>query len=191
MDNADNIEKFDECLISIKEKLDAVPLPVQFPIGVGKELKGVVDIIEQKAYYFQIGDKDENYQIKDIPQELLEKAKNYQQGLIEKVIEFDEHLAIKYLDGQSLQPEEIRKLLRKATLTGNFFPVFCGSAYRNVGVKTVLDGIADYLPSPLDVNEIPVFSLQSRKQEGSVNCNSPIRCLALAFKVVIDEYNNR
>jgi elongation factor G len=191
MDNADNEEKFDECLVSIKERLNAVPLPVQFPIGVGKELKGVIDIVEQKAYYFQVGDKEENYQIEEIPQALLEKAKDYRQDLVEKIIEFDEGLAAKYLEGQSLQTEEIKKLLRQATLTGTFFPLFCGSAYKNVGVKMVLDGIVDYLPSPLDVTEIPVFSPQSKKQEELVNCNSSMNCLALAFKVVIDEYNNR
>lgn len=191
MDNADNEEKFDECLVSIRERLGAIPLPIQFPIGVGKDLKGVVDIIEQKAYYFQVGDKDENYQIKEIPQGLLEKAKKYRQHLIEKIIEFDEDLAMKYLEGQNLQVKEIRKMLRQATLTGNFFPLFCGSAYRNVGVKMVLDGVVDYLPSPLDINEIPVFSPQSKKQEELVNCSSQVGCLALAFKVVIDEYNNR
>ena len=191
MDNADNEEKFDECLTSIRERLNAFPLPVQFPIGVGKELKGVVDIIEQKAYYFQTGDRDENYQIKEIPQELLKKTKSYRQYLIEKIIEFDEELATKYLESQDLQTAEIRKLLRQATLTGTFFPLFCGSAYRNVGVKLVLDGTIDYLPSPLDVSEIPVFSPQTKKQEGLINCDSPVSCLALAFKVVIDEYNNR
>jgi len=191
MDNADNEEKFDECLTSIRERLNAVPLPVQFPIGVGKDLKGVVDIIEQKAYYFQTGDKDENYQIKEIPQELLKKTKSYRQYLIEKIIEFDEELATKYLESQDLQTVEIRKLLRQATLTGTFFPLFCGSAYRNVGVKLVLDGTIDYLPSPLDVSEIPVFSPQTKKQEGLINCDSSVSCLALAFKVVIDEYNNR
>lgn len=191
MDNADNEEKFDECLTSIKERLGAIPLPVQFPIGVGKELKGVVDVVEKKAYYFQVGDKNENYQIKEIPQELLKKVKNYRQHLIERIVEFDENLAMKYLGGQDLQVEEIKKLLRQATLTGSFFPLFCGSAYRNVGVKMVLDGIVDYLPSPLEVGEIPVFSPRSKEREGLINCNSLVSCLALAFKVVIDEYNNR
>jgi elongation factor G len=191
MDNADNEEKFDECLTSIRERLNAAPLPVQFPIGVGKDLKGVVDVIEQKAYYFQTGDRDENYQIKEIPPELLKKTRSYRQYLIEKIIEFDENLGMKYLESQDLQTVEVRKLLRQATLTGTLFPLFCGSAYRNVGVKMVLDGTIDYLPSPLEVGEIPVFSPQSKKQEGLINCDSPVSCLALAFKVVIDEYNNR
>lgn len=257
MDNADNEEKFDECLASIRERLDAIPLPVQFPIGVGKDLKGVVDVVEQKAYYFQTGDRDENYQIKEIPSNLLEKTKQYRQKLLEgleKITEQDEELAMKYLEGQDLQTKEIKKLLRQATLTGNFFPLFCGSAYRNVGVKMVLDGIVDYLPSPLEVGEIPVFSpsknksgkdqenvtaireeitelekslnnlelalsnqtakdrtdqalqvvkfemeerlIELRKQlekteKNKITCDSPISCLALVFKVVIDEYNNR
>src|SRR3954451_25264334 len=113
MDGVDNIEKFDHCLKSISEKLHAVPLVVQFPIGAGKELKGVVDIVEQKAYYFQMGDRDENYQVKEIPSELLNLAKKYQQELIEKIIDYDENLALKYYESNGelqLQVREIKKL---------------------------------------------------------------------------------
>src|SRR4051794_28910620 len=98
MDGVDNIEKFDQCVKSIREKLSADPLVVQFPIGAGKELKGVVDVVEQKAYYFQMGDKDENYQIQEVPSELLNLAKKYQQELIEKIIDSDENLALKYYE---------------------------------------------------------------------------------------------
>src|SRR5688572_12805292 len=108
MDGVENEEKFTENLKSIQEKLNANPLPVQFPIGTGRELEGVVDIIEQKAYYFQVGNKEEKYQTKEIPQPLLEKTKNYRQELIEKIIEQDEELALKYLEGQELQVKEIK-----------------------------------------------------------------------------------
>ncbi|CAG8456031.1 26244_t:CDS:2 [Gigaspora margarita] len=191
MDGVDNVEKFTENLKSIREKLHANPLPVQFPIGAGRELEGVVDIIEQKAYYCQMGDKEEKYQIKDIPPNLLEKAKKYRQELLEKIIEQDEELAMKYLEGGELSVAEIKKILRQATLTGKYFPVFCGSAYKHVGVKLLLDGVVDYLPSPLDIEDIPVFSPQEKSQKGVVNCNSPLSCLALAFKIVFDEYNNK
>jgi elongation factor G len=191
MDGVDNVEKFTENLKSIREKLHADPLPVQFPIGAGRELEGVVDIIEQKAYYCQMGDKDEKYQIKEIPPSLLEQTKKYRQELLEKIIEQDEELAMKYLEGQELSVKEIKRLLRQATLTGNYFPVFCGSAYKYVGVKLVLNGVVDYLPSPLDITEIPVFSPHDKKKHGAVNCNSSLSCLALAFKIMVDNYNNK
>src|SRR5438128_11483405 len=191
MDGVDNVEKFTENLKSIREKLHANPLPVQLPIGAGRELEGVVDIIEQKAYYCQLGDKEEKYQIKDIPPNLLEKAKKYRQELLEKIIEQDEEIATKYLEGQELSVAEIKKVLRQATLTSKYFPVFCGSAYKYVGVKLVLNGVVDYLPSPLDIAEIPVFSPRDKDKTGVANCQSPLPCLALAFKIMVDNYNNK
>ena len=191
MDGVDNVEKFTENLKSIREKLHADPLPIQFPIGAGRELEGLVDIIEQKAYYCQMGDKEEKYQIKDIPPNLAEKAKKYRQELLEKIIEQDEEVAVKYLEGQELSVAEIKKLLRKATLTGKYFPVFCGSAYKYVGVKLVLNGVVDYLPSPLDITEIPVFSPHDKNKQKIVNCHTPLSCLALAFKIMVDNYNNK
>src|SRR3954466_10474681 len=98
MDGVDNVEKYAENIKSVREKLNANPLPIQIPIGAGRELEGVVDIIEQKAYYCQLGDKEERYQIKDIPPNLLEKTKKYRQELLEKIIEQDEKLALKYLE---------------------------------------------------------------------------------------------
>jgi elongation factor G len=191
MDGVDRIEKFDENIKSIREKLHAVPLVVQFPIGVGRELEGVVDIIEQKAHYFKMGERDENYQTKEVPSSLLEKTKQYRHELIEKIVDHDEELALKYLEGGELTTSEIKKLLRQATLSGKYFPVFCGSAFKHVGVRLLLDGVADYLPSPLDVPEITVFSPRSGKKEGVVNCNSPLSCLALAFKITFDSFNNK
>ena len=191
MDSVDSVDNFDVCLKSIREKLNATPFPVQFPIGAGRDLKGVVDIVEKKAYYFQPGDKTENYRIEEIPQELLVKTKKYRQELIEKAIEYDEDLALKYLEGKELEVSEIKKLLRQATITGNFFPVFCGSAYKNVGIKPILDGVVNYLPSPMDIGEITAFSPHDKTQQSLINCNSPISCLALAFKIVVDDYNNR
>lgn len=198
MDGVENEEKFTENLKSIKDKLRVEPLPVQFPIGAGRELEGIVDVIEQKAYYYQKDDKEkakeENYQIKEIPPHLVERTKKYRQGLLEKIgkiIEQDEELLLKYLESQELSTREIKKLLRQATLTGEYFPVFCGSAYKHVGVKLLLDGVIDYLPSPLDVGEIPTFSLQDKNKEGYVNCNSPLPYLALAFKIVFDDRNQR
>lgn len=191
MDGVDRIEKFDENLKSVRDRLQADPLPVQFPIGVGKDLKGIVDVIEQKAYYCQLGDKEEKYQTGDIPTDLLERAKKYRQELIEKIIDQDEKLAMKYLEGQELSIKEIKSLLRKATLTGNYYPTFCGSAYKYVGVKLVLNGVVDYLPSPSDIAGITVFSPQDKDKQEIVNHDSNLPCLALVFKIMSDNYNNK
>ncbi|CAI2195386.1 10054_t:CDS:2, partial [Funneliformis geosporum] len=199
MDGVENEEKFVDNLKSIREKLGVEPLPIQFPIGAGRELKGIVDIIEQKAYYYhQLGDKEkakeEEYQVKEIPSHLVERTKKYRHELVEKigkVIEQNEELLLKHLEGHELSVEEIKKMLRQATLTGEYFPVFCGSAYKHVGVKLLLDGVVDYLPSPLDVGEIPTFSLLDKNKEGSINCNSPLPYLALVFKIVFDDRNQR
>src|SRR5215470_13010735 len=119
MDGVENEGKFTENLKSIREKLKVEPLPVQFPIGAGRELEGIVDIIEQKAYYYhQKGDKEkakeENYQVKEIPPQLMERTKKYRQELLEKIgkiIEQDEALLLKHLEGQELSAEEIKKIL--------------------------------------------------------------------------------
>jgi elongation factor G len=192
MDGVDRIEKFDENLKSIRDKLQADPLPVQFPIGVGRDLKGLVDIVEQKAYYCELGNEKEEYQIKDIPSELLEKTKKYRQELIGKIIDQDDNLAAKYLlEGKDLSIEEIKSLLRKATLTGNYYPTFCGSAYKYLGIKLVLNGVVDYLPSPYDIPGITVFSPQDKNKQEVVNYDSNLPCLALVFKIVVDKYNNK
>ena len=200
MDGVENTEKFAENLKSIEEKLYTVPLVAQFPIGAGRELEGVIDVVRQKAYYFKMGNEDENYQEKEIPSHLMEKTKKYRQKLlenIEKIIEKDEELSLKYLEGQELSTEEVKKLLRQATLTGKYFPVFCGSAYKHVGINLVLDGVVDYLPSPLDIPPIPVFSSSEKNEsekeqkKNQITCNSPLPCLALAFKIIFDDYNRR
>ncbi|CAG8678098.1 36631_t:CDS:2 [Racocetra persica] len=202
MDGVDNIGRFDECLKSIREKLRAVPLVVQFPIGAGRELEGLIDIVEQKAHYFQLGDKNENYQTKEIPSHLTKKTQKYRQELLEKLVEIELEKMVeegreespilqKYEKKEELSGAEIKKLLRQVTLTGRYFPTFCGSAYKHVGVKLLLDGVVDYLPSPLDVPKITVYSPRDKNKTGEINCNSPLSCLALAFKIIFDDYNNK
>ncbi|KLL01652.1 MAG: translation elongation factor G [Mycoplasmataceae bacterium RC_NB112A] len=163
IDGVDRFEKFTKALEDIQQRLNAVPLVIQIPIGVGKNLKGVIDIIEQKAYYFQMGDKEENYQVQEIPKELIPQAKEVLQKLLEEIVEYDEKLFFKYSEGQKLTVDEIKSLVRKATLSGEKFPVLCGSAYKHVGVKLILDAVINYLPSPLDKPEIVVFSFLEKK----------------------------
>ena len=191
MDGVDRLEKFTENLESIRQRLNATPLIIQIPIEVGKNLKGVVDIIEQKAYYFQMGEKNENYQVQEVPAELVPQAKETFQKLVEEVVGYDEELFFKYSEGQTLTTDEVKQLVRKATLSGEHFPVLCGSAYKHVGVKLVLEAVINYLPSPLDVDEIPVFPLQNKGKLGAVNWDSSLSCLALAFKIAFNERNER
>ncbi|CAG8453034.1 10878_t:CDS:2 [Racocetra fulgida] len=126
-------------LNSIKEKLNALPLVCQLPIGSENNLQGVIDLIEKKAYYYRLGN-----------------VHYYRQELLEKIIEYDEKLGNKYLNEEELTVGEMKYLLRKATLSGKCYPVFSGSAFKNVGVKFLLNGIVDYLPSPQDAPAVLV-----------------------------------
>jgi elongation factor G len=193
MDSIDGVEKFDNCIKSLIDKFGADPLVLQFPIGSGKDLKGVVDIIEQKAHYFEFGLKDGGYKTENIPSDLVEKAKRYKEELIEKIIVHDEELFLKYLDGdKELDKEQIKRLVRKATLTANQFPVYCGSAYKYVGVELLLDGIVEFLPSPFDTKELTVFSQKTGVEEKIANSEVNSPCLALAFKITVEgKYNSK
>ena len=119
-------------LNSIKEKLNALPLVCQLPIGAENNLEGIIDLITEKAYYFRPGDEVENYQLGEIPVSYLSNVKEYQEVLVEKVIEYDEKLGEKYLMNEQLTSDEIRYLIRQATLSARCFPVLAGSVFKNV-----------------------------------------------------------
>jgi len=182
MEGAENVEdRFVACCQSLEERLGAKLLICQFPIGGPQGIVGIIDLIEKKAYYFQGGDREENYQVKEIPEHLHEKVRIYRQNLLEKIIPYEEELGLKYLEGQEISIQEIKKLIRKMVLGGEYFAVFCGSAYKHVGVKLLLDGIIDYLPSPLDSSQITLFSNQEEKVISTLDYS---HSLALAFKIM-------
>lgn len=172
-------------LKSVEDKLNASCLVLQLPIGSENDFQGVVDVISQKAFFFKLKDVEENFEIKEVPSFLLDKLSSYRQLLIEKVLEHDENLASKYLEGNSLTDEEIRFLVRKATVTGKHFPVFCGTAFKNIGIKFLLDGVVDYLPSPLDCSETKAFSVKDSSQIVKIGDGD---CAALAFKIMNDPF---
>ncbi|RHZ37040.1 elongation factor G [endosymbiont GvMRE of Glomus versiforme] len=181
MDDVDDVEnRFTACCQSLEERLYAKLLVCQFPIGEYQGIEGIIDLIEEKAYYFS-GEREENYQTKEIPTRLREKVQTYRQNLLERIISYDEKLGLKYLEGQSLTIQEIKNLIRKAVLSGEHFAVFCGSAYKHVGVKLLLDGVIDYLPSPLDSHQITVLSNQEEKVISTFDYP---HSLALAFKIM-------
>ncbi len=170
---------------TIHDRLGAKACAVQWPMGAEDTFKGQMDIIERKAYFYH-GDKEENYTVEDIPAEYKDIVEEKRNELIETIAEFDEELMMKYLDGEEISIEEIKKVIRKATLSVEFFPVFCGSAFKNMGVKLVLDGVLDYLPCPTEVPAI--VGHNSHGEEVTVDQSDDAEFSALAFKVVTDPF---
>ena len=142
---------YDMSVASLKEKLGACAKAVQYPIGISSSLSGVIDIIKMEAWdYTGVKEHELPKQI-PIPAEYVEKCQKLREDLIETLASFDDDLMMKVLDGAEVSVDEIKAVIRKATLTGEFHPVFCGSAYKNKGVQLLLDGIVDYLPSPIEI----------------------------------------
>lgn len=194
MDSVENEKRFYQCVSDMKEILKSKPLIVQVPIGAGKSFKGVVDVISKKAFFFKFDDKEEKYSCLEIPDYLSEKVNEARRELIESVVDYDEKLGTKYLNDGLLEEDEIRFLLRKSTVSGDYFPVFCGSAYRDVGVNLLLDGVLDFLPSPQDIPAVPIYYLEDEKKSkekknpiSKVSFLDPISYLALAFKIVVKD----
>ncbi|MFH1899570.1 MAG: elongation factor G [Patescibacteria group bacterium] len=176
---------FYESLASIKERLRKEAYPIQLPIGFEKEINGVVDLVKMKAYiYKEFADKELTES--EIPEDMMEKAKKYRDELIEKAVEVDDKLTEKYLEGEELTEEEVKKAIRKSTLTGEFFPVLGGDG-RGVIVETMLDAIVDYLPSPIEMP--PIVGKHPRTEEElirKVGDSEPFS--ALAFKLQNDPF---
>ncbi|HXF53161.1 MAG TPA: elongation factor G [Hyphomicrobiaceae bacterium] len=138
------------CLAEIKEKLGARAVPIQLPVGAEAAFKGVVDLITQKAIIWDGDTKDAKMIEQDIPAELKAKAAEYRAAMIEAAVEMDDEVMASYLEGQEPDVDTLRRLIRKATVTGAFHPVLCGSAFKNKGVQPLLDAVVDFLPSPAD-----------------------------------------
>jgi len=144
---------FDKSFNSIIDRLNKNAVRMQLPIGSEENFEGVIDLLKMKAYYFD-GEKGINIIEKEIGAELLADAKKYRAILVEKVVEFDDVLMNQYLDGKEISIEDLKKTIRKATISSSLFPVFTGSALKNKGVQLVLDAVTEYLPSPLDIKAV-------------------------------------
>ena len=179
---------FEMCVRSLHERLGANAAAVQFPIGIESTLKGCVDIIEQVAYVYTSDVHDEPKQI-EIPDDLKAKTQELRTKLFEALSNFDEEILMTVLEGNEPTVEQTKSAIRKAVLTGEFHPVFCGSAYKNKNIQMLLDGVVDYLPSPLD---IPPAKGENEKGE-EIHCkaddNAPLA--ALAFKIATDPFIGR
>ncbi|MGH1418855.1 MAG: elongation factor G [Hyphomicrobiaceae bacterium] len=138
------------CVDDIKSKLGARPVPIQIPIGAENDFAGMVDLIEMKAYVWEGNDKDAQMTVQDIPDDLKDKAKEWRDQMVEAVVEVDDDVMGEYLEGNEPDIDTIRKLIRKATVAGDFYPMMCGSAFKNKGVQPLLDAVIDFLPAPSD-----------------------------------------
>jgi elongation factor G len=170
----------------IKERLGASPLPIQLPIGKESGFIGMVDLITQQALTFG-ADANDPIQFGPIPGDMAEEVAQHREQVVERVIELDDELMGRYLEGEEISPEEIRSTLRRATIAGQLIPVLCGTALKNKGVRPLLDAVVDYLPSPLDVP--PVTGINPRTgEEVTREASATAPFAALAFKIAADPF---
>jgi elongation factor G len=175
------------CMESLHTKLGANAVAVQLPIGLESAFKGVVDLVGMKAFIWDGEELGAKFAEAPIPDELMENAKKYRETLIEKLADFDDELAHKYLDGKEVTVDEIKKVMRKAVISGKFFPVYCGSSFKNKGVQLLLDGVNDFLPSPVEIAEIRGIN-PTTGEEITRKIADDSSLTALAFKIQSDPH---
>ena len=167
------------------EKLQAKPIPIQIPIGAENEFSGVVDLIKMKAVRWNAEDLGQTYVYEEIPEELRELAEEYREKLLEEVASEDEVLMEKYLEGEEISEEEIKRVLREMTISNRGVPVLCGAALRNIGVQPILDAVVDFLPSPVDIPPVEGEHPETGEVETrKASDEEPLA--ALVFKVMTD-----
>ena len=170
----------------MRDRLKCNAVPIQLPIGVEDTFKGIIDLVEMKAYVYY-DDLGKDIRVEDIPADMLDKANEYHHELLEHVAEQDEELLMKYLDGEDLTIDEIKSCIRKSTIANHMVPVCCGSSYRNKGVQKLLDAVVDYMPAPTDVPDIKGVNPETEEEETRPSSDdAPFA--ALAFKIMTDPY---
>ena len=179
---------FFNCVEQLKERLGANAVPLQIPIGAEDNFQGLVDLLEMKAYIYT-NDLGTDIEVTDIPADLVEQANKYRSELVEHVAEQDEDLMMKYLDGEELTMEELKKGIRISTIANTMVPVVCGSSYKNKGVQKMLDAVIDYMPAPTDVPHIQGV-LEDGTEEARISSDDQ-PFAALAFKIMTDPYVGR
>jgi len=170
------------------DRLGANAVPVQLPIGAESEFQGIVDLVEMKAIVYK-DDLGAEWEEVEIPAELQDLADEYREGLLEAIADQDEELMVMYLEGEEIDPDQMRAAIRKATLEIEMTPVFCGSAFKNKGVQPLLDGVIDYLPSPLE--RPPVVGVTPDGEEIALEADESGPLAALAFKIQSDPHVGR
>ena len=170
----------------MKGRLKCKPLPIQLPIGAEQFFKGIIDLLEMKAYVYY-DDLGKDIRIEDIPEDMVEKADQYHSELIEAVVELDDALMEKYLEGEEPTIEELKKAIRKGTIANEVVPVTCGTSYKNKGVQKLLDAIVDYMPAPTDIPHIKGTNPETGEEEERPSSDKE-PFAALAFKIATDPY---
>ncbi len=178
---------FYRCVGMVNDRLGARPLVMQLPIGIESDFIGVVDVLAMKAYMWKDETMGAKYEVVDIPADMLEDAKKYHSELVETAVEMDDALLEAYFEGVEPSIEDLKHCIRAGTIASKFVPIFCGSAFKNKGVQTLLDAVVDYLPSPLDIGEVRGVEING---DGEL-CRKPSDdepLSALAFKVMTDPF---
>ena len=173
----------------MRERLNANAVPIQLPIGAESTFTGVIDLVRMKAVKYT-DDLGEEWEVGDIPSEMVNHALEYREALLEALADVDEHFMEKYLEGGKVTAEEIIAVIRKGTISGQLVPVLCGTAFRNKGIQPLMDAIVDYLPSPLDIDAVAGVNPRTGNVESrDPSDNEPFA--ALAFKIMSDPYVGR
>ncbi len=168
------------------DRLKCNAVPIQLPIGAEDDFKGLVDLVEMKSYVYY-DDLGKDIRVEDIPADLVEKAQKYHEAMLEAVAEQDDEIMEKYLGGEEITIDEIKKCIRKGTIANTMVPVVCGTSYRNKGVQKLLDAIVDYMPSPLDIPHIKGVNPETGEEEERPSSDDE-PFAALAFKIATDPF---
>jgi elongation factor G len=177
---------FFRCLQDIVDRLGAKPVAIQLPIGAEQQFRGIIDLVRMKGVVWDDESLGAKYHDIDIPAELLDQAKEYREKMIEAAVDLDDAAMTAYLEGKEPDEATLKSLIRKAVISGAFFPVLCGSAFKNKGVQPLLDAVVDYLPSPLDVPAIKGVDLKGNEVERKADDREPMAMLA--FKIMDDPF---
>jgi elongation factor G len=177
---------FYKCLQDIIDRLGAKPIAIQLPIGAENDFVGMVDLVVMKAYIWNNEALGAKYETVEIPADMLEKAKEYREKMLEAAVELDDEVLAAYLDGVEPDEATLKRMIRKAVLTGAFYPVLCGSAFKNKGVQPLLDAVVAYLPSPVDVPAIKGTDEDGNEVVRQASDKEPLALLA--FKIMDDPF---
>ncbi len=177
---------FDACVESIRTRLHTTPIPIQMPVGESETFKGIIDLFTMKAEIYK-DDQGKEIEIIDIPEELKAKAQKMHDAMIEAIVETDDALLERYFGGEEISVEDLKKTLRKATISKKLVPVLCGSSYKNKGVQMLLDAMVDYLPSPLDIDAVKGINPDTDKEEERI-ASEDAPFAGLAFKIANDPF---
>ncbi|MGD1949091.1 MAG: elongation factor G [Leptolyngbyaceae cyanobacterium] len=170
----------------VKDILAAEPLVMVLPIGIENDFVGVVDLLTEKAWVWEDSGEPMNYEIKDVPEDMVDDVAEWREKLIELAVEQDDTVMEKYLEGEEVTIDELKACIRKGTRDLSFFPTYCGSSFKNKGVQLVLDAVVDYLPSPTEVKPQPEVDIEGNETGGMAKVDPDYPLRALAFKIMDD-----